>query len=67
MKHPFFILAVMNFVIQKANLSHLQGILEINNHVIETTAANYDVQPHGLDYYKQWWEEKSRNHYPVIV
>ncbi|NQX92384.1 MAG: N-acetyltransferase family protein [Flavobacteriales bacterium] len=41
--------------------------MEINNLVIQTSAANYDLEPHPFDFYQKWLQEKERLNYPVLV
>jgi L-amino acid N-acyltransferase len=45
----------------------LPGILEIYNDAVLHTTATYDYEPRTLEHRRQWFEERQREGYPVLV
>lgn len=53
--------------IRPANINDLQQILDIYNYAITHTTAVYDYKPHTLEMRSQWFTEKQKDGYPVLV
>ena len=45
----------------------LQAILEINNHEIKHSTANYDYEPKTLELQNHWFQEKAKAGFPILV
>lgn len=54
-------------IIRPATPEDLPGILEITNDVIATSTAIYFDDPLTLDNRRQWYEDRCRLGYPVLV
>ncbi len=57
----------MEIIVRDATLSDLPRILEIVNHAILHTTANYNYEPQTLEIQRQWFLDKQRHNFPVIV
>lgn len=57
----------MEIFIREANRRDLEGILEITNHAILRTTANYNYDPQTLEEQQKWYDEKLEKNYPVFV
>jgi len=57
----------MEIQIRKAVAAHIQSILDIVNHAILHTTANYNYDPQTLEVQQQWFEHKTAQQFPVIV
>lgn len=55
------------FVIRPAREADVPAILEIVNHAILHTTANYDYEPHSLETELQWFHDKQLNNFPILV
>jgi phosphinothricin acetyltransferase len=53
--------------IRPATRADLPGILDIYNDAVLHTTATYDYEPRTLEHRTQWFEERQRDNYPVIV
>ena len=53
--------------IRPATRADLPGILEIYNDAVLNTTATYDYEPRTLEHRIQWFEERQRDRYPVLV
>ena len=53
--------------IRPATHADLPGILEIYNDAVLHTTATYDYEPRTLEHRQQWFEERQRDGYPVLV
>lgn len=53
--------------IRPATHGDLQGILDIYNEAVLTTTASYDYEPRTLEQRREWFEERQREKYPVLV
>ena len=53
--------------VRPATPADLPGILDIYNEAVLNTTASYDYEPHTLEHRKQWFEERQRDNYPVLV
>jgi phosphinothricin acetyltransferase len=52
---------------EAATEDDLPEILEIYNHAILHTTAQWDYQPHTLERRREWFEGTKRDGYPVLV
>ncbi|SCX92077.1 GNAT family N-acetyltransferase [Flavobacterium caeni] len=57
----------MEIILRHATLADLPAILDIVNHAIAHTTANYSYEPQTLEMQRQWLLDKQRNGFPVIV
>ncbi|PXY41272.1 N-acetyltransferase [Flavobacterium cheongpyeongense] len=57
----------MNVIIRQANTTDLDKILEIVNHSILNTTANYSYEIQNLETQTKWFEEKNSKNLPIIV
>lgn len=57
----------MDIRIRPATASDLPGILDIVNHSILHTTANYNYAPQTLADQQLWYDEKLQKEYPVLV
>lgn len=57
----------MEIIIRHAELADLQSILDIVNHAILHTTANYSYEPQTLEIQRQWMLDKQLHGFPVIV
>lgn len=57
----------MQITIRHAQLSDLQFILDIVNHNILHTTANYSYEPQTPEMQRQWFTDKQTHGFPVIV
>ncbi len=57
----------MQITIRHAQLPDLQSILDIVNHNILHTTANYSYEPQTLEMQRQWFLDKQSHGFPVIV
>ncbi|MGO4771315.1 N-acetyltransferase family protein [Flavobacterium sp. W22_SRS_FK3] len=57
----------MNVVIRDATLEDLEKILEIVNHSILHTTANYNYETQNLEVQTKWFEDKKAKNLPIIV
>ena len=53
--------------IRPATPADLPGILEIYNDAVLHTTASYDYEPRTLEHRAAWFEERTREGYPVFV
>jgi L-amino acid N-acyltransferase YncA len=53
--------------IRPANHADLSGILEIYNDAVLNTTATYDYETRTLEHRTQWFEERTRDGYPIFV
>ncbi|MBD3581079.1 GNAT family N-acetyltransferase [Flavobacterium selenitireducens] len=53
--------------IRPAELDDMEGILEIVNHSILHTTANYNYDPQTLGDQQQWFTQKCEKNFPVFV
>lgn len=53
--------------VRPATNSDLPGVLEIYNEAVLNTTATYDYEPRTLEHRAQWFEERTRDNYPVFV
>ncbi|MFZ4058375.1 MAG: GNAT family N-acetyltransferase [Ferruginibacter sp.] len=53
--------------IRQATANDLPAMLEIYNHIILTTTAVYDYEPHTLEMRNKWFKEKQEKQFPVFV
>ncbi len=53
--------------IRPATRADLPGILEIYNDAVLNTTATYDYEPRTLEHRAQWFEERTRDGYPIFV
>ena len=53
--------------IRPATPADLPGILEIYNDAVLHTTATYDYEPRTLEHRAAWFEERTREGYPVFV
>ena len=54
-------------IIRPATRADLPGILEIYNEAVLNTTATYDYEPRTLAHRTEWFEERTRDGYPVFV
>jgi L-amino acid N-acyltransferase len=57
----------MNVILRQAILTDLDAILNIVNHSILNTTANYSYEIQNLEAQKKWFEDKKAKNLPVIV
>ncbi len=57
----------MEIIIRDALPEDLPRILEIVNHAILHTTANYSYEPQTLQMQRQWFLDKQKHGFPVIV
>ena len=57
----------MKVTIRPAAANDLHGILAIVNHAILYTTAIYDYEPRTIEAQQQWFDDKMKEHFPVIV
>ncbi|WP_417941306.1 GNAT family N-acetyltransferase [Flavobacterium sp. RS13.1] len=57
----------MNVILRQATLTDLDKILNIVNHSILHTTANYSYEIQDLEAQKKWFEDKKFKNLPVIV
>jgi L-amino acid N-acyltransferase YncA len=57
----------MNIILRQATLADLDKILNIVNHSILHTTANYSYEIQNLETQTKWFEEKKAKNLPVIV
>lgn len=57
----------MNVTIRDATVADLESILDIVNHSILHTTANYNYDIQSLETQKQWFLDKKLKQFPVIV
>ena len=57
----------MQIIIRPATLADLESILEIVNHAILHTTANYSYEPQTHEMQRQWFLDKQHHKFPVIV
>ncbi|MEY2407869.1 MAG: L-amino acid N-acyltransferase [Verrucomicrobiota bacterium] len=53
--------------VRPATAADLPGILEIYNEAVLNTTASYDYEPRTLEHRAQWFEERQRDNYPILV
>ena len=53
--------------IRPATVADLPGILEIYNEAVLHTTATYDYEPRTLEQRAAWFEERTRDGYPVFA
>ena len=53
--------------IRPATRADLPGILAIYNDAVLHTTATYDYEPRTLEHRAEWFEERTRDGYPVFV
>jgi L-amino acid N-acyltransferase len=53
--------------VRPATPADLPGILDIYNEAVLNTTASYDYEPRTLEHRTQWFEERQRDNYPVLV
>jgi len=57
----------MSVEIRPATESDVESILEIVNHAILHTTANYNYEPQSFEVQMEWFRQKQAHHFPVIV
>ena len=57
----------MNVTIRPATSDDLLSILDIVNHSILHTTANYNYDIQTIEVQNKWFEDKQLHHFPVIV
>lgn len=57
----------MKVLIRAARESDVPAILEINNHEILYSTVNYDFDPKTLDWQLDWFNQKMKAGFPVLV
>jgi len=57
----------MKVTIRRATANDLHGILAIVNHAILHTTAIYDYEPRTIETQQQWFDDKVKSAFPVIV
>ena len=55
------------FWIRPANLEDCPGILEVYNEAVLTTTATYDYEPRTLEHRRDWFLNRQRRGFPVLV
>jgi len=53
--------------VRPATAADLPGILEIYNDAVLTTTATYDYEPRTLEHRQQWFADRRRDDYAVLV
>jgi phosphinothricin acetyltransferase len=54
-------------VVRAATGADLPAILEIYNEAVLNTTASYDYEPRTLEHRQQWFAERQRDGYPILV
>lgn len=54
-------------VVRAATEADLPGVLEIYNEAVVNTTASYDYEPRTLEHRQQWFAERQRDGYPILV
>jgi L-amino acid N-acyltransferase len=57
----------MDITIRKAEEQDLQAILDIYNDAILNTTAVYNYKPHTLAMRQEWFAQKQKDNFPVLV
>lgn len=57
----------MSVILRSATVNDLEKILEIVNHSILHTTANYNYEIQTLETQKKWFQDKTTHNQPVIV
>ncbi len=57
----------MEITLRSAKKEDVPVILEISNHAILHTTANYEYEPKSLDYQMDWFENRVAAGFPIIV
>jgi phosphinothricin acetyltransferase len=57
----------MNVIIRPTRKSDVAAILEINNYEIVNSTVNYDFEPKTLDWQLEWFDQKMKAGFPVLV
>ncbi|MFT3796077.1 GNAT family N-acetyltransferase [Flavobacterium sp.] len=57
----------MEIIIRPAVIADVPSILDIVNHAILHTTANYNYEPQTLETQLQWFKDKQQHNFPVIV
>ncbi len=57
----------MKVFIRTAQVRDIPVILEINNHEILHSTVNYDFDPKTLDWQMDWFDQKMKAGFPVLV
>lgn len=57
----------MEITLRSATENDLPAILEISNHAILHTTANYEYEPKSLEYQMGWYKERIAAGFPIIV
>ncbi len=58
---------IMKVTVRLAKIEDVSEILEIVNHAIQNTTANYDYEPHTLEQKRKWFKDKKEAKYPIFV
>jgi L-amino acid N-acyltransferase YncA len=53
--------------VRPAKREDLPGILEIYNDAVLKTTASYDYEPRTLEHRTTWFEERTKEQYPIFV
>ena len=53
--------------VRPAKRQDLPGILEIYNDAVLKTTASYDYEPRTLEHRTTWFEDRTREQYPIFV
>ncbi len=53
--------------VRPATAEDVAGILEIYNDAVRHTTASYDYEPNTFEQRMAWFEEHTRNNYPIFV
>lgn len=53
--------------VRPAKREDLPGILEIYNDAVLKTTASYDYEPRTLEHRTTWFEDRTREQYPIFV
>lgn len=57
----------MEITLRPAVFQDLEALLEIVNHAIAHTTANYSYEPQTLEAQRLWLQQRQTQHFPVIV
>jgi len=57
----------MEITLRQANKEDVPAILEISNHAILHTTANYEYEPKSLEYQMDWDTQRIAAGFPIIV
>ena len=57
----------MEIKIRPATREDVPAILEISNHAILHTTANYEYEPKSLEYQLAWYDDRIATGFPIIV